>query len=320
VILLLALLAPDIPGALWAVPLYGGQWGLIAGAVVLGGQWLIRRTAGGLTSNGLLLIAVLMCSVLVIWLLSVQYLSWLWVWLPIKRSLPFVSVYVTPGTVAASGLSGGVMMAALVVAWRRESWLRSIRNVAAGGLLASAFLYLVWPSWSPLWRPTRAAAQATACQSNLRSLGKALSAYAVDADGHLPTCGSANDLLGVDYEQLEAMLAPLMASDEIALIQPSITPRAHLGGGPLDAYLRNASIFFCPSDPSNLDSRGRPIIDRFPEPGISYTWNEAAAGNTLEAMPPDTWLLRDREPWHNGGRNVVDAEGRAMWRPEAVQP
>ena len=138
----------------------------------------------------------------------------------------------------------------------------------------------------------------------MRYLGTALIMYTEDW-GALPQCTHANELVGVDYQKLEEY-RQMPRRD-----RPAKPP---LRGGAIWPYLKNQGIFFCPSDPWNLDWRGRLIFDRFPEPGISCTWNAAVAGKKLEDLPPDTWLLRDRQPWHFGGWNVVQADGTADWQ------
>ncbi|HUS79757.1 MAG TPA: DUF1559 domain-containing protein, partial [Armatimonadota bacterium] len=172
-------------------------------------------------------------------------------------------------------------------------------------VLTACVLAVAWLGWwpvSPLWSVGRADARAQSCRANLKSLCLGLQMYAEDYDGRLPMCSTSNDLVGVDYERLAYDLA-----------QPCPNAKAVLGGGAIFPYVKNTGVFFCPSDPWNLDWRGRPIADRYPEPGISYTWNAAVAGQLIADLPDDTWVLRDREPWHRGGRNVGYVNGRAAW-------
>ena len=123
--------------------------------------------------------------------------------------------------------------------------------------------------------------QSTKCVSNLRQIGIAVQLYADDNAGRLPRArGSGDDTNGVEV---------LPAIQEVL--------KAHLGG--------ESEVFNCPVDRERT----------FEQEESSYEWNEAVNGRILHRIDEDgssTYLLRDREGWHSGGRrNAVFADGRA---------
>jgi hypothetical protein len=203
---------------------------------------------------------------------------------------------------------GGMVAAALQWGWPGRRRSAAGWRTAAAALAALGAVYLLWPEWSPLFAPTREFARGSACESQLKGLGRALQMYAESWDGRLPLCKTANGLAGVRHDLLDNIRAHGSPRGSPP------RPWRVLGGGPLQDSLRNATMYFCPSDPANCDWRGHLIIDRFPEPGISYAWNAKWAGKRLQQVPADEWLLRDRGPWHNGGWYVVRGDGRVEWQ------
>ena len=155
---------------------------------------------------------------------------------------------------------------------------------------------LLWSSVSSA-RLRLTETRAASCASSLRQLSLALAAYAADYDGQLPTSRDSNELAGVDY---------WMLAQEARKPEPNV--KAALNG-PLLPYTHNNGILFCPADPWKKALGDRTIADRFPKPGISYVWNAAVAAKPLSDLPADTWLLRDREPWHAGRRIATLADG-----------
>jgi prepilin-type N-terminal cleavage/methylation domain-containing protein/prepilin-type processing-associated H-X9-DG protein len=128
-------------------------------------------------------------------------------------------------------------------------------------------------------------AQSTKCVSNLRQIGIAVRLYADDRGGRLPRARrSGGDTNGVEV---------LPAIQEVL--------KAHLGG--------ESEVFKCPADRERVYE-----VER-----SSYEWNEAVNGRILHRIDEGeqgtgggTYLLRDREGWHPGGRrNAVFADGRA---------
>ena len=129
----------------------------------------------------------------------------------------------------------------------------------------------------------RQMARQTSCASNLRQLGKALKMYAQDYDDLLP--------LSRDARQMQVALDP---------------------------YLRNQSLFCCPSDPASLAAarayRARVWAHLPPPPRTfpaipGFEWNPALAGRDTTKVPASTWAVRDRLPWHNGHWNVLFVGG-----------
>ncbi|MBM3501864.1 MAG: DUF1559 domain-containing protein, partial [Armatimonadetes bacterium] len=298
------------PGTLAAWAILGGEWGLIGGAALGGGLWLFGRVSRGARPSEGLFTALHMCAVVSLVVLAYRLWPFHWSFLP----RPVDSGYPhTPNPWAvmigcvtpAVGTLGGMLAAGALWGWpgrrrRTAGWKAGIAALTAAGAV-----YLGWPEWSPLFANTREFARGTACESNLKGLGLALSMYADQWDGKLPLGKTATDLVGVDHRTLRDMRAGRL---------PEYPPWGGLGGGPLDKIVRNVQMFVCPSDPACLDWRGLRMLDRFPEPGGSYAWNAKWAGKRLRDVPADAWFLRDREPWHNDGWYVVLGDGRVEWQ------
>ena len=135
----------------------------------------------------------------------------------------------------------------------------------------------------------REIARQVCCQSNLRQIGTAIAMYAQDYDDRLP--------LSADMRQLE----------------PAIYP-----------YLRNRSIFCCPSDPGIRRAArawharqvaGLPVPPK-PFPAVpSYAWNGKLSGRDITKTPGSVWAAWDRQPWHLGRRNVLLIDGHVRVIP-----
>ena len=130
-------------------------------------------------------------------------------------------------------------------------------------------------------------AQSVKCVSNLRQLGIAVRLYSDDNGGRLPS---------VQAFQGSQTNAP----NPLPSLQELLAAR--------DGALSN--VFKCPGDRAGV----------FDRDGSSYEWNVSLNGRILHRIGQDrsdrggsaTFLLRDREDWHPGGRrNAVYADGRA---------
>lgn len=133
----------------------------------------------------------------------------------------------------------------------------------------------------PALAAARGKAQSSKCVSNLRQIGIAVRLYADDNTGRLPRARrSGGETNGVEV---------LPAIQEVL--------KAYLGG--------ESEVFKCPANRERV----------FEAEGWSYEWNEAVNGRILHRIDEggsSTYLLRDREGWHSGGRrNAVFADGRA---------
>ncbi len=302
--LTLLLMGRDCPSLTWEWAVQGAMLGLLGGGGVLAGRLLAARARSGLGAGGLILAALGVCAVLTAALVLLVAVAG-GLLLPYGRAWaqlsPSPSAYLAAEDLAGLGLFGGTCVGLLWWGW--PSRLRRVAARKTGIVVAIVVLagYLAWPQWSPFWAPTARNARAGSCECNLRQLGLGLEAYAADNDGPLPPCPTANDLAGIGY----ARLAEMQARDGRLGNAKGV-----LGGGAIWPYAGNAGLFLCPDDPWNLNWQGRPILDRFPEPGIGYEWNAKWAGQRLSDVPAEAWLLRDRGPWHPGGRNVLSADGR----------
>lgn len=129
-------------------------------------------------------------------------------------------------------------------------------------------------------------AQSAKCVSNLRQLGIAVRLYADDNGGRLPSAQA--------FRESETSVP-----NGWPLIQDVLAAR--------DGALSN--LFRCPGDRGGLFGRD----------GSSYEWNVTLNGRILHRVDEGTqgtgdrtYLLRDREGWHPGGRkNAVFADGSA---------
>jgi hypothetical protein len=130
-------------------------------------------------------------------------------------------------------------------------------------------------------------AQSAKCISNLRQLGIAVRLYADDNRGRLP---SAQAFLG--------------SQTNVPVQLPSLQELLAARGGAL------SNVFKCPGDRDGV----------FDRDGSSYEWNVSVNGRILHRIGQNrsdesgsaTFLLRDREDWHPGGRkNAVYVDGRA---------
>lgn len=76
----------------------------------------------------------------------------------------------------------------------------------------------------------------------------------------------------------------------------------------LTPYVKNTQVFICPSDRTLLPVRGSELYG-------SYEVNPSLLGLPLEQAKaqPFAW---DRQPWHNGGRNLLTIGSRPKWMRE----
>ena len=69
----------------------------------------------------------------------------------------------------------------------------------------------------------------------------------------------------------------------------------------LNPYLASPEVWLCPADPDRAASRLR----------TSYEFNLALLGRPAEEAGA-TWAFRDRAPWHDGRRHLVDQYGQLI--------
>jgi prepilin-type processing-associated H-X9-DG protein len=225
----------------------------------------------------------------------------LWWLVPVLlRRVPSTSQHWTEFAAVTVGTLGGVVVAAIL--WGRPQRSRgvAVRDTALTALAAVGIVAAVW--WG-LFRPVASRARVSSCLSNQKSLGLAFLLYAQDYDDRLPPGRTSLELLGLDGARYRH-----------ALRDPLADPLSEaLGGGPMDTYSKNHQVWFCPADGTRRDWRGRLIRSADPGPAVSYVWHASLAGRRVETIrtPSEEWLLRDREPWHNGRRVLVFVDGHA---------
>ena len=303
----------DYLPALWEAPIFGFEWGLIGGLELGTILWLFGRASRGVRPGELILAAVCMCAlptVVNLWL-------HLMLWRVLDRLVPWAessliwessaSSYLNSGTAVVLGALGGTIAAAALWGWPRRSRRTATRNAALCALVTATVASVVF--WG-LFRPAREHARLASCMSNQKCLGLAFLMYANDYGDRLPPGRTSLELIGLDRAKYDRTLADPPAGDPLL---------AALGGGPMYGYSKNLQIWFCPSDATRSDWRGRPILHADPEPGVSYLWHASLAGQKVRTIPvpAEEWFLRDREPWHDGTRVVVFADGHAKWQRPA---
>ncbi len=145
-----------------------------------------------------------------------------------------------------------------------------------------------------------------ACQANLRDLQLALAMYAQDNDGFFPLRPPP----GGNYtgSRWKAWPMRFVFRDGYKDI-PEVA-------GPIEPYVKNVSIYACPSDPALWGDGGSEGVV-----GV-YTWNLDLSGKRYDDVANEP-LLWCRGPWHRMrlrgpfGRNVILVKGAAAyWLPE----
>jgi prepilin-type N-terminal cleavage/methylation domain-containing protein/prepilin-type processing-associated H-X9-DG protein len=130
-------------------------------------------------------------------------------------------------------------------------------------------------------------AQSTRCVGNLRQIGVAARLYADGHEGRLPRARAFGN---AETNQVRGLPS----------VQDALRPFLDETNG----------VFRCTAERDGL----------FDREGSSYEWNSALNGRILHRIGQDqpeedasrTFLLRDREGWHPGGRrNAVFVDGRA---------
>jgi hypothetical protein len=303
--------------ALREAPAFGLEWGLIGGFELEVILWLFGWFSRGLRPGELILATACMCvlpTVLNTWL----YLSLsrvlsdvgLWKELPFAHELRSASEYLNQDAVVALGALGGVIVAAASWGWPRQPRPIAARNAGLCALVTALIACLVLPGWSPLVRPARERARVASCMGNQKCLGLDFLMYANDYNDRLPPGQTSLELIGLHRAKYAQALAGYTSADPL-LADPLL---AAMGGGPMDGYSKNYQIWFCPSDTTYRDWRGRLVRRADPEPGVSYFWHASLAGRKVGAIPvpAEEWLMRDREPWHSGTRALVFADGHAQ--------
>jgi hypothetical protein len=164
-----------------------------------------------------------------------------------------------------------------------------------GGRLLLHFA-IILAALGALWvmrLPARNQAWQTSCASNLKQLALAASAYAADYDGRYPL----KPRPGGDWMAFEWGTFPIRVMWRRGYHLQVLEP------GPVFSYVKNACMAGCPSDPARFRRGFRD------HPRSSYEWNDALCGKIADEVKGQ-WLVRDREPWHGGRRNVAGTRGR----------
>ncbi len=136
----------------------------------------------------------------------------------------------------------------------------------------------------PVLASGREAARRAACSSNLRQLYGAMSMYCADHSGALPLY---QNVLGARFSLEESTPAQLVPEDGLGLVSV------------LGPYIRNSSVWFCPSDPErgtqSLSGGVRRALTSF---GTGITLEAAVALGSPARLDSGTLISRVFEPAH----------------------
>jgi prepilin-type N-terminal cleavage/methylation domain-containing protein len=142
----------------------------------------------------------------------------------------------------------------------------------------------------PVFAQARAKARQAACFSNLRQIGGALTMYVQDYDERLPDCCSFGRAWTRAYDG--SLLTGPCAQAGInagtpthTFLVPEQMPPRYLQEF-LQPYVKNATIWFCPSVGQDAFFRGDRTLPTFGYNGTTYRWIWLA-NSSVGAAPPE---------------------------------
>jgi prepilin-type processing-associated H-X9-DG protein len=162
---------------------------------------------------------------------------------------------------------------------RRRAGFTFLEIVIVLGIIVLLLTLIVPAIWS-----VKEGARTTACISNLKQIGAGLNLYLADHDLTLPALQAARASLNENVPVIDTVLAP---------------------------YLKNKTVFACPSDKSIAVKTG-----------TSYFWNSALNGQKLGSLDflkltedqSQIPVLSDKEgfhPFQENKVNILYADGHA---------
>ena len=171
----------------------------------------------------------------------------------------------------------------------------------------------------PVFARARAKGLQTQCLSNMKQLGTAMLAYAMDYDMNLPLWSLEGDPM------------------------PSPPNPCHTWDVALDPYVKNVQIYVCPSNPYESASGGNPPVPAGPKRGYSmpryvsgiYTsappnsvdtvllvekgaygmgwWPDAAAESFYQMGMQQVYPTDTKQMPHNDGKDFLFMDGHVKW-------
>jgi prepilin-type processing-associated H-X9-DG protein len=176
---------------------------------------------------------------------------------------------------------------------RVKNWAWAKRRPLLAGLAAALAALALAGVLRPVWLPGDTGRRAR-CAAHLRTLGRALSAYADDHTGLLPPCAKINE---VEYEHLQLYVI-------------------------LETYVPSPDVFRCPSDVGAPDTAGRSGFMFYGSSYQNYALSDAQRRGLPFPTPRDQLLAkpgdeatfaRDAVAWHGllrpGTFNLLYADG-----------
>ncbi|MBI5831264.1 MAG: DUF1559 domain-containing protein [Armatimonadetes bacterium] len=160
----------------------------------------------------------------------------------------------------------------------------------------------------PVFAKAREKARSSSCQSNLKQIGTSMAMYTQDYDERFPGVarGDQAAVTGSNYG--------------CWILGGWIPPTTDVSRGGLAPYIKNKSVFLCPSDTNG------------PNKGVSYSMNYVLEWQSLAAMvsPANCCIFMDESAtlndgcfvWpgdapsfiHTDGCNMAFCDGHVKWR------
>jgi prepilin-type N-terminal cleavage/methylation domain-containing protein/prepilin-type processing-associated H-X9-DG protein len=188
-------------------------------------------------------------------------------------------------------------------------------------LVVIAIIAIIAAILFPVFGAARDKARQAVCLSNLKQTGTALSLYVQDYDERLPICCSfgrsavsSAELTGVCFQVGITRATPLNT-----YLGPEQTPPRYIQEL-LHPYVRNAQIWFCPSEGKDSHVADNPTLPTYGYNGTTYAWHWYV-DPTLSTDPNP---FRKRAPIWTSAMAIADipkpAEAPLMWDFPVTNP
>jgi len=195
-------------------------------------------------------------------------------------------------------------------------------------LVVLAILAILSGLLFPVFARTRSKARQASCLSNLKQIGSAINLYSIDHDGKLPWVAAlgryqtvtnpSEALYGPPYYFLPDLVDRYLKNKPVWLC-PEVSWQEPIRPGQITFLQNDGSYSFNYKTPPRFSQvNGKPTIvisgnqlENFPDVArISMIWDTRhwGAGSGVVVQPP-----------HNGGLNVLFADGHVKWRSIQAQ-
>jgi prepilin-type N-terminal cleavage/methylation domain-containing protein len=184
-------------------------------------------------------------------------------------------------------------------------------------LVVIAVIAIIAAILFPVFAQAREKARQATCLSNLRQIGNALHMYVQDYDERLPNCCSAGRAYIWTWQRDDlagscAQVGITVRTPRDTYLGPEQTPPRYLQEL-VHPYVKNRSLWFCPSVGKDRYFRGDRTLPTFGYNGTTYRWNSWADPTT----PTDTNPFRKRQPIEVSGLAIAaiprPSEAPTVW-------